>query len=117
MWNEFRQVGRDYADAGEVGRYDETHAAMWEFYWILSGAGVLRVESGVRPVGEGDCFMCAPGVAHQLRAAPDRDLEYVVISDNVRADLVHYPDSRKWNAKPGRLIFRSTLDYYDGEEG
>lgn len=25
-WNEFRQTGRDYADAAEAGRYDRTHA-------------------------------------------------------------------------------------------
>ena len=30
--------------------------------------------------------------------------------------LIHYPDSGKWNAKPGRRIFRETIDYYDGEE-
>lgn len=91
------------------------HAAMWEFYWVLAGSGFLRLESGQHSIHAGDFFMCAPGEPHQLAAAGE-DLEYVVISDNVMADLVHCPDSRKWNAKPGRRIFRDVVDYYDGEE-
>lgn len=89
---------------------------MWEFYWMLSGSGILRLESREQRIEAGDFFMCVPGEAHQLRADLKEDLEYVVISDNVMADLIHYPDSQKWNAKPGRRIFREVLGYYDGEE-
>jgi len=102
--------------AGKTNFPYHAHAAMWEFYWILSGSGILRLESGEQAFHAGDFFMCGPGEAHQLRANADQDLEYVVISDNVMADLIHYPDSGKWNAKPGRRIFRETLDYYDGEQ-
>ena len=93
-----------------------SHAAMWEFYWVLSGSGSLRTEAGSKPIVKGDFFVCRPNDAHQLVASPEEPLEYVVISDNVPADVIHYPDSKKWNAKPGRRIFRETLDYYDGEE-
>lgn len=93
-----------------------SHAAMWEFYSILSGSGILRIDSGEIAIKAGDFFMCKPGEAHQISARDDQNIEYVVISDNVMADLVHYPDSGKWNAKPGRRIFREVLDYYDGEE-
>jgi uncharacterized cupin superfamily protein len=102
--------------AGHANFPYHAHAAMWEFYWILKGAGTLRLESGQHPLKAGDFFICPPNEAHQLIASADQSLEYVVISDNVMADLVHYPDSGKWNAKPGRRIFREQLDYYDGEE-
>jgi uncharacterized cupin superfamily protein len=102
--------------AGKPNFPYHAHAAMWEFYWILSGSGVLRLESGEQPIRAGDFFVCRPGEPHQIKADIDADLEYAVISDNVMADLIHYPDSGKWNAKPGRRIFREVLDYYDGEE-
>lgn len=102
--------------AGKPNFPYHAHAAMWEFYWVLSGSGVLRLESGEKPIRTGDFFMCDPGEAHQLKARAEQDLEHIVISDNVMEDLIHYQDSGKWNAKPGRRIFREVLDYYDREE-
>jgi uncharacterized cupin superfamily protein len=102
--------------AGKPNFPYHAHAAMWEFYWILSGTGVLRLESGEHPIQSGHFFMCGPGEAHQISAGAEHDLEYIVISDNVMADLIYYPDSQKWNAKPGRRIFREQIDYFDGEE-
>lgn len=93
-----------------------SHCAMWEFYWVLSGSGSLRLEDGLHPLHKGDFFMCGPDQAHQLIAAENDALEYLVISDNVMADVIRYPDSGKWNAKPGRLIFRDQVDYFDGED-
>lgn len=102
--------------AGKKNFPYHAHAAMWEFYWVLRGRGSLRTEKGVQELKEGDFFICGPDEAHQLCAVSDSDLEYVVISDNVRADVVYYPDSKKWNSKPGRRCFRDLVDYYDGEE-
>jgi len=40
-----------------------------------------------------------------------------MIADHALADVVHYPDSDKWFAKPQRKSFRMLeADYYDGEE-
>lgn len=83
---------------------------------IESGHGTLVGVDGERPLRAGDCFMCAPGHAHALRNDGDVDLRYWVVADNPPADVIHYPESRKWLAKPGRLAFRDTVDYYDGEE-
>jgi uncharacterized cupin superfamily protein len=91
------------------------HSSMWEFYWILSGSGFLRTDHEEREIVAGDSFMCSPGQAHQLIANETHDLVYVVVSNNVMADLIYYPDSKKWNAKPGRHVFREIIDYYDGE--
>lgn len=102
--------------AGKPNFPFHAHAAMWEFYLVLSGQGSLRLDESVHPVKAGDFFICSPGQAHQMTAAEDGPLEYLVISDNVPADVIHYPDSGKWNAKPGRLIFRERVDYFDGED-
>lgn len=85
-----------------------SHAAQWEFYWIESGAGRLRLgERDERPIVAGDFFMCAPGEAHALVNDGTVPLVYWVVADNPPADLVFYPESGKWTAKPGRKVFRS----------
>lgn len=102
--------------AGKPNFPFHAHRVMWEFYWVLSGRGSLRLDDRTHSVQAGDFFMCAPDQAHQLTASGDGPMEYLVISDNVPADVIHYPDSGKWNAKPGRLIFRELVDYFDGED-
>ncbi len=92
------------------------HAAQWEFYFIEAGNGTLLTADAERPLSAGDFFMCAPGQAHALRNDGTTDLRYWVVADNPPADVIHYPRSNKWLAKPGRLTFRDTIDYYDGEE-
>jgi uncharacterized cupin superfamily protein len=101
--------------AGKANFPMHSHAVMWEFYWVLGGKGTLRLENERILIRKGDFFVCPPGEAHQLIAGKTADLAYVVISDNVAADVIHYPESGKWMAKPGRFCFRETLDYYDGE--
>ncbi len=92
------------------------HAAQHEFYYILSGSGLLETESASHPVCAGDSVMLAPGEAHAFYNPHAEPLVYLVIADNPLADVVYYPKSKKWGVKPGRLIFRETIDYYDGEE-
>ncbi len=109
-------VERVVVPQGKANYPFHAHASMWEFYWITSGTGRLRTGTGSREIHAGDAFMCPPGEPHQLVAADSQPLEYLVVSDNVMADLIHYPDSGKWNAQPDRKIFRETVEYYDGEE-
>lgn len=96
-----------------------SHSAQWEFYVVLSGAGLVRDEQGETTVGPGDCFVFKPGEAHQLRATETEDLVYLCIADNPIGETCHYPDSGKWLVRsPERRLIRSEpLDYYDGEEG
>lgn len=92
------------------------HAAQWEFYHILKGEGLLETTGEPYAVKAGDSVMLAPGEAHAFYNPHKEPLVYLVIADNPPADVTYYPKSNKWNAKPGRLIFRETVDYYDGEE-
>src|SRR5580658_5707908 len=41
-----------------------SHSAQWEFYFVLSGSGVVRDEHGRTPVMAGDAFLFKPGEAH-----------------------------------------------------
>lgn len=93
------------------------HAAQWELYIVLSGAGELRAGDTVSPIAAGDTFVCPPGEPHQLKNNGSADLLYYVIADNPPADVIHYPDSDKWFIKPQRLVFTAQeIDYYAGED-
>ena len=95
-----------------------SHSAQWEFYHVVEGAGTVRDEAGIHPVGPGDAFLFKPSEAHQIENTGDRDLVYYVIADNPVGESCHYPDSGKWLVQaPERRVMRSeSLEYYDGEE-
>lgn len=95
------------------------HAAQWEFYTVLEGAGVVRDADGEYPVTAGDAFQFAPGEAHQIRNDGEQALRYYVIANNPSSDACFYPDSDKWLVRMGnvRKVGRiSETAYEDGEE-
>jgi uncharacterized cupin superfamily protein len=93
------------------------HAAQWELYLVLSGSGELRAGDTVTAVTAGDVFVCPPGEPHQLKNTGTEDLVYYVVADNPPADVINYPDSRKWFIKPQRKSFHmQETNYYANEE-
>jgi hypothetical protein len=48
----------------------------------------------------------------------EADLFYYVVTDQPPADVIAYPNSKKWFVKPQRKFFRMhEVDYYEGEDG
>ncbi len=95
-----------------------SHSAQWEFYHVISGAGIVRHEEGQTEIKEGDAFIFKPGEAHQITNSGELDLVIYVVADNPIGDSCYYPDSKKWLVRsPERQLIRSdSLEYYDGEE-
>lgn len=96
-----------------------SHSAQWEFYYILSGTGIVRDETDTpQAVKPGDAFIFKPGEAHQLINESKDDLVYLIVADNPIGESCYYPDSKKWLVRsPDRALIRSdALDYFDGEE-
>jgi uncharacterized cupin superfamily protein len=95
-----------------------SHSAQWEFYYVLSGTGIVRHADGVTPIESGDAFVFEPGQPHQLTNDGAQELVVMVIADNPIGESCHYPDSGKWLVRsPERRLIRSEeLEYYDGEE-
>ena len=95
-----------------------SHSAQWEFYYVLSGKGIVRHKDGKTPIEVGDAFLFKPNEPHQLINDGQQDLILYVVADNPIGESHYYPDSRKWGVRsPERRILRSeALDYYDGEE-
>jgi uncharacterized cupin superfamily protein len=95
-----------------------SHSAQWEFYHVISGAGLVRHKDGTTPIEAGDAFIFPPGEPHQLSNDSAADLILYVVADNPIGESCHYPDSNKWLVRlpESRLIRSAALDYYDGEE-
>lgn len=95
-----------------------SHSAQWEFYYVLSGRGVIRDDAGKTPVEAGDAFIFKPGEAHQIFGGDTEELVVMCIADNPVGESCHYPDSEKWLVRsPERRLMRSEpLDYFDGED-
>lgn len=94
------------------------HSAQWEFYYVLSGRGFVRDETGRTPVEAGDAFLFKPGEAHQLCGGDTDELVVMCIADNPIGETCFYPDSKKNSVfQPARAFIRGEpLDYFDGEE-
>jgi uncharacterized cupin superfamily protein len=95
-----------------------SHSAQWEFYHVISGTGTVRETDANTPVGPGDAFIFAPGIAHTISSDAAGDLVLYVVADNPPGESCHYPDSKKWLVRsPARALIRSeSLQYLDGEE-
>ena len=104
------------------------HHANEELFFVLEGAGMLRLGDDQHPVRKGD-FICCPagGPAHQLVNTGVSDLRYIAISTTIDTEIWEYPDSRKFGVIGGRSSptdatfparFVSSgdgLDYWQGE--
>jgi uncharacterized cupin superfamily protein len=106
---------------GKIHSPYHSHSAQWEFYHVISGAGLVRHQEGTTPIGAGDAFIFEPGQPHQLINNGAEDLVLYVVADNPIGESAHYPDSKKWLVRsPERKVIRpdgsEELDYYDGEE-
>lgn len=95
-----------------------SHSEQWEFYNVISGAGVVRHQNGVTPIEAGDAFLFRPGEPHQISNDGAEDLVVYVVADNPLAESSYLPDSKKWFVRsPARSTIRSeSLNFYEGEE-
>ncbi len=95
-----------------------SHAAQWEFYYVMAGRGAVRHKDGTTAIEAGDSFLFPPEEPHQLINDGTEDLLIFIVADNPIGESCHYPDSNKWLVRsPERRLLRGeNLDYFDGEE-
>jgi uncharacterized cupin superfamily protein len=95
-----------------------SHSAQWEFYYVVSGKGVVRHKEGTTAIETGDGFIFPPEEPHTVSNEGTEDLLIFIIADNPTGESAYYPDSKKWLVRsPERRLMRGEeLDYYDGEE-
>lgn len=108
------------------------HRVNEEMFFILEGAGELRVGSETFPVKKGDFIACPPGgpeTAHQIVNTGTEELKYLAVSTRESPEVCEYPESGKFGilaeyppdkeGKPGRFMYIGredlNVDYWDGE--
>jgi len=103
---------------GKIPYPYHSHSAQWEFYYVVSGKGVVRHKDGTTPIESGDAFIFQPEEPHTFLNDGTDDLLMFIIADNPIGESAYYPDSKKWLVRsPERRLMRGeSLDYYDGEE-
>lgn len=107
------------------------HGVNEEMFFVVEGAGELRVGAEAFPIRTGDVIACPPGgpaTAHQIVNTGEGELRYLAVSTKLTPEVVHYPDSNKFGVlaelpgdgdKPEVFRFlgraETSLGYYDGE--
>jgi uncharacterized cupin superfamily protein len=108
-----------------------SHRVNEEMFFVLEGAGEVRIGPERFPIRQGDVIACPPGGpegAHQIINTGEVELRYLAVSTKLSPEIAEYPDSNKFGVFgefPGdgetpeviRFLSRAetSLGYYDGE--
>ena len=107
------------------------HRVNEEMFFVLEGAGEVRIGETVYPIRAGDLIACPPGgkeTAHQIVNTGAAELRYLAVSTKLSPDIAEYPDSGKFGVlaeftsdagKPHTFRFvgreSNNVHYWDGE--
>lgn len=128
-----QRVGCNYFEVapGRTAFPRHWHGGVEEVIFVIEGDGTLRIGDKNVEVGAGDYITLplGPEHAHQLENSGAQPLRYLCLSSMASADVIGYPDSKKFAAMASpspdffappwvRVLFRDDqgLGYYDGEE-
>ncbi len=95
-----------------------SHQREDEFFFVLSGRGVLRYGDKLLPLRAGDCVSCPAGTgfAHQIANPYDEDLVYLAVGINDPDEVCVYPDSGKVMVRSlKRVGWLEPVEYMKGE--
>jgi uncharacterized cupin superfamily protein len=102
-------------------------------FYVLEGAGEIRVGDKKHSVKQGDFISCPPGgpeTAHQIINTSDTaELKFLAVSTMLSPEIAEYPDSGKFgiaahfpaakDGKPESIRFigrmETATDYWEGE--
>lgn len=105
---------------GKENNAYHTQATEEEFYYILSGRGVARVDGEKLEIGPGDFLgFPAPSVPHLLTNPFDEELVYLVGGERKEVEVARFPDYDRRLIRVGRkawLVDEAALElFWDGE--
>lgn len=101
-------VNVDYVKPGAMSVKYHSHSLQEEFFLVLEGVGLLRIEQRKLRVGKGDFISKPPGrgIAHQF--INDGDATLVILDCGIRDpdDIIEYPDEGVMVLRNRNLAFR-----------
>ncbi len=96
-------VNIDSVPPGAFSTKYHSHSQQEEFFLILSGSGVLRLNGEEYSVGKGD-FISKPAgenIAHQFYNSGIETLKILDVGTVEKEDIVYYPDEEVYLTKSG----------------
>jgi uncharacterized cupin superfamily protein len=81
--------------AGKRGFPFHNHRVNEEMFFIVKGAGEVRIGSERFPIKEGDFIAAPPGgpeLAHQIINTGTEELQYLSVSTKLSPEIAEYPD-------------------------
>ena len=99
------------------------HRVNEEMFFVLEGAGQVRMGDETHDIKKGDIIACPPGgkeAAHQIINTGTEELRYLAISTKESPEIADYPDTGKFGilADGFRFVGReddTSVGYWDGE--
>jgi len=99
-WGNFRQLTHNSLSTIKIHRIKpggetswQTHSKRSEFWHIISGSGVIRIENEEHSVAPGDEYFAPVGAKHRWLAGPDgMILAEVAFGDFDEEDIVRIED-------------------------
>ena len=99
-----------------------SHRVQEEMFFVIEGAGEVRLGNERFPIRAGDIIACptgGPETAHQIINTGNRELKYLAVSSRDSAEICEYPDSGKVAgfAENLRFVYRGDqqVGYWEGE--
>jgi uncharacterized cupin superfamily protein len=90
---------------GKESNIYHTHQYEEEFFYVLSGRGVARIDGRNHRVGPGDFFAFpAPSVGHVLFNPHEEDLLYLVGGERRRFEVAEFPGIGKTLVRDGMRV-------------
>ncbi|AKU94541.1 Cupin 2, conserved barrel domain protein [Labilithrix luteola] len=74
------------------------HVANEEMFFVLEGAGEIRIGDQRYPIKKGDVIACPPGgteTARQIVNTGESDLHYLGVSTRLSPEILQYPDTKR----------------------
>ncbi len=98
------------------------HRVNEEMFFVLEGAGEVRIGDETFSIRKDDVICCPPGgteLAHQIVNTSDAELVYLAVSTKESPEIAEYPDSGKFGVLSASTRFlgkwQDSLGYWDDE--
>jgi uncharacterized cupin superfamily protein len=103
-------VNIDFVKPGGKSTMYHSHSRQEEFFLIMSGNGLLRINEEEIPVKTGDVISKPAGknIAHQFINNSSEILQILDVGNRDKDDIAMYPDENKIFIRNKKLVFNIT---------
>jgi uncharacterized cupin superfamily protein len=105
-------VNIDFVKPGGVSVKYHSHSKQEEFYLIMNGKGILRINGEEISIKKGDVISTPAGkdIGHQFINNSDEILQILDVGTRDKDDIITYPDENVMYIKSRKLVFNINDD-------